>query len=81
MQHPIHRASARVSVRVLAEKRGAALSRRPATISVDFDRVEAEAPDRAVKIGVRLYAPFALRWDWTPARSALDKPQAAITAA
>ena len=63
------------------EKLGLVLSRRAATISVDFDRVEAVALDRAAEIGVRLHAPFALKWDRTPARSALDKLQSAINAA
>ena len=63
------------------EKLGAALSRRAATLSVDFDRVEAAALDRAAEIGVRLHAPFALKWDRTPARTALDKLQAAIKVA
>ena len=61
------------------DKLGAALSRRAATISADFDRVEAAALDRAAEIGVRLHAPFALKWDWTPARTALDKLQSAIS--
>ena len=63
------------------EKLGSALSRRAATISVDFDRVEAAALDRAAEIGVRLHAPFALKWDRTPAKSALDKLQIAIRVA
>jgi hypothetical protein len=63
------------------EKLGAAISRRAAVITVDFDRVEAAALDRAAEIGVRLHAPFTLKWDRTPARSALDKLQTAIRAA
>ena len=48
---------------------------------MDFDRVEAAALDRAAEIGVRLRAPFALKWNRTPARSALDKLQSAVAAA
>jgi hypothetical protein len=47
------------------EKLGVAISRRAAVITVDFDRVEAAALDRAAEIGVRLHAPFALKWDRT----------------
>lgn len=60
------------------EKLGKSIQRRAATISLDFDRVEAAALERAAEIGVRIHAPFALKWDRTPARTALDKLTAAI---
>jgi hypothetical protein len=62
-------------------KLGSAISRRAAVITVDFDRVEAAALDRAAEIGVRLHAPFALKWDRTPARSVLDKLKSTISKA
>ena len=58
------------------ETLGAATQRRRATVSADFDRVEAAALDRAAEIGVRLHAPFALKWDRSPAKAALDSCRA-----
>ena len=56
------------------------LQRRTATITVDFDRVEAAALDRAAEIGVRLHHPFRLTWDPTSAKSGIDKLRSAIGA-
>ena len=63
------------------DKLDKALPGRAATITANFDRVEAAALLRAADIGLRLHAPFALKWDRTRARRALDELLSAISRA